>query len=137
MLFPVHIALNPADLALIQAHIQDLQALGFVIESFGKDSLVITGCPTEAASQDPKHLLEALIEQFKWNQEKLALPSQENLARSLAKRACMQRGKSLQKEEIDMLVDQLFACQNPNYTPDGRKTFIMLSLEDMGNMLQD
>ena len=136
LLFPVHIALNPSDLALIQAHIQDLQALGFVIESFGKDSLVITGCPAEAASQDPKRLLEELIEQFKWNQEKLALSSQENLARSLAQRACIQRGKSLQKEEIDMLVDQLFACQNPNYAPDGRKTFIMLSLEDMGNMLQ-
>ena len=136
LLFPVHIALNPADLALIQAHIQDLQALGFVLESFGKDSLVITGCPTEAINQDQKRLLEELIEQFKWNQEKFSLSAQENLARSLAKRACIQPGKSLQKEEIDTLVDQLFACNNPNYTPDGRKTFIMLGLEDINKMLQ-
>ena len=132
----VKLYLNPADLALIQVHMQELQTLGFVMEPFGKDSLVITGCPTEAAGQDQKHLLEELIEQFKWNQEKFSLSSQENLARSLAKRACIQPGKALQKEEIDMLVDQLFACHNPNYTPNGRKTFIMLSLPAMSDMLQ-
>ncbi|MEM9416902.1 MAG: DNA mismatch repair endonuclease MutL [Bacteroidota bacterium] len=136
LLFPVHIALNAADLALVQAHIQELQALGFVLENFGKDSLIVAGCPAEAADQDLKQLLEGLIEQFKWNQDKLSLTPQENLARSLAKRACIQPGQPLQKEEIDTLVDQLFACQNPNYTPDGRKTLIMLALEDIDKMLQ-
>lgn len=134
LLFPVHIALNPADLALIQAHTQDLQALGFVLESFGKDSLVISGCPAEAANQDLKCLLEEVIEQFKWNQTQFSLTAQENLARSLAQRACLQPGKKLQPEEMDMLVDQLFACENPNYTPDGRKTFVMLTLQDIAGL---
>lgn len=136
LLFPVHVALDSTDLALIQEHNQDLQALGFVLESFGKNSLVITGCPTEAVKQDQKQLLEELIEQFKWHQKELMLPPQENLARSLAKRACIQPGRTLQRAEIDALVDQLFACQNPNYTPDGRPTCLMLTLEDISKMLQ-
>ncbi|MEL6152694.1 MAG: DNA mismatch repair protein MutL, partial [Bacteroidota bacterium] len=131
LLFPVHIALNPADLALVQAHEQELQQLGFVLESFGKDSLIVAGCPAEAVKHDLKQLLEGLIEQFKWNQAQFALDTQENLARSLAKRACIQPVKPLQKEEIDVLIDQLFACQNPNYTPTGRKTFVLLTLEDV------
>ena len=134
LLFPVHIALNPADLTLVRAHEKDLQALGFVLESFGKDSLIVAGCPAEAVDQDLKQLLEGLIEQFKWNQAQFSLSTQENLARSLAKRACIQPGKPLQKEEMDTLVDQLFACDNPNYTPSGRRTFVMMTLEDIKNI---
>ena len=131
LLFPAHVSLNPADLALVQAHERDLQVLGFMIESFGKDSIIVAGCPAEAADHDLKQLLEGLIEQFKWNQTQFSLTAQENLARALAKRACIQPGKLLHKEEVDTLVDQLFACENPNYAPDGRRTFVMLTLEDI------
>ena len=134
LLFPVHITLNPADLALVQAHERDLQALGFALASLGKDSLVVNACPAEVAAHDLKQLLEGLIEQFKQNQAQFSLTTQENLARSLAKRACMQPGKKLQEEEIDLLIDQLFACENPNYTPEGGRTFVVLTLEDVGRV---
>jgi DNA mismatch repair protein MutL len=137
LLFPVHISLNPADLTLAQAHATDLHALGFVLASFGKDSLIVTGCPVETADQDLKQLLEGLVEQFKWNQSHFSLTTQENLARSLAKRACIQPGKKLQQEEIDMLVDQLFACVHPNYAPDGRKTFLAMTLAHLHTLFQE
>ena len=137
LLFPVHIPLNPADVVLIQAHVADMHALGFILESFGKDSLIVTGCPTETVGHDLKHLLEGLIEQFKWNQATFSLTTQENLARSLAKRACVQPGKKLQQEEIDMLVDQLFACTHPNYTPTGRKTFVVMTLEAINAIFEE
>jgi DNA mismatch repair protein MutL len=137
LLFPVHISLNPADLALAQAHATDIHALGFVLDSFGRDSLIVTGCPVETAAQDLKQLLEGLIEQFKWNQAHFSLTTQENLARSLAKRACIQPGKKLQQEEIDMLVDQLFACSHPNHTPDGRKTFLTMTLDHLNTLFQE
>jgi len=137
LLFPVHIPLNPTDMALLQAHITDIHALGFTLGAFGKDSLIITGCPTEAADHDLKQLLEGLIEQFKWNQAHLSLNTQENLARSLAKRACIQPGKRLQEEEINALVDQLFACTHPSYTPDGRKTFLVMTLVQIKALFQE
>lgn len=130
----MHVALNPADLVLVQAHGKDLQALGFVLESFGKDNLIVAGCPAEVVDHDLKQVLEGLIEQFKWHQAKFSLTPQENLARSLTKRACFQTGKKLQQEEMNTLVDQLFACTNPNYTPEGRKTFFMLNLEAIEGM---
>jgi DNA mismatch repair protein MutL len=111
--------------------------LGFILESFGKDSLIVTGCPTETVGHDLKQLLEGLIEQFKWNQATFSLTTQENLARSLAKRACVQPGKKLQQEEIDMLVDQLFACTHPNYTPTGRKTFVVMTLEAINAIFEE
>lgn len=131
LLFPVHVSLNLADLALVQEHMSALQQLGFVLEPFGKDSLVVTGCPVEAVDHDPKQLLEGLVEQLKWNQTQLSLHTHERVARALAKRACMPAGKRLQKEEIDTLLDQLFACENPNYTPGGGKTFVVMELKDI------
>ncbi|MEL6539656.1 MAG: DNA mismatch repair endonuclease MutL [Bacteroidota bacterium] len=131
LLFPVHISLNPSDLALVQEHTEAIRQLGFVLETFGKDSLIVTGCPVEVTDHDPKQLLEGLVEQFKWNQTKFSLNVHENLTRSLAKRACMPATKQLRQEEIDMLVDQLFACENPNYTSDGRKTFVIMTLADI------
>ena len=123
-------------MALMQAHATDIHALGFTLASFGKDSLIVTGCPTETANHDIKELLEGLIEQFKWNQTKFSLTPQENLAQSLAKRACIQPDKKLKKEEIDALVNQLFACTHPNYTPEGRKTFLVMTLEDIATLFQ-
>ncbi|MCU0317759.1 MAG: DNA mismatch repair endonuclease MutL [Amoebophilaceae bacterium] len=137
LLFPVRIHLNPADLALVQAHATDMHALGFVLDTFERDSLIVTGCPVEAADHDLKQLLEGLVEQFKWNQARFTLTTQENLARSLAKRACIQSGKKLQQEEIDALVDQLFACTHPHHTPAGHKTFVVMTLEAIDTIFQE
>lgn len=136
LLFPHHITLNPSDLVLLQEHEAAFRALGFSIEPFGKDSIIVSGCPTEAASHDPKQLLESLIEQVKWNQKHLKLAIQENLARSLAKRSCLQPGTKLDTKAIDNLVDQLFACQQATYTPDGRKIWLIITLEELAGFLK-
>ena len=136
LLFPHHITLNPSDLVLLQEHEAAFRALGFSIEPFGKDSIIVSGCPTEAASHDPKQLIESLIEQIKWNQKHLKLAIQENLARSLAKRSCLQPGTKLDTKAIDSLVDQLFACQQATYTPDGRKIWLIITLEELASFLK-
>ncbi|MEM7055389.1 MAG: DNA mismatch repair endonuclease MutL [Bacteroidota bacterium] len=136
LLFPHHITLNPSDLALIKDCEEALQALGFVIESFGKDSIIVSGCPTEAANHEPKQLIEGLIEQYKWNKAQLTLSTQENLARSLAKRSCIQPGKKLGALEIDALIGQLFACKHANHTPDGYKTWVIVTLEELADLLK-
>jgi DNA mismatch repair protein MutL len=137
LLFPVRVPLNPADLALVQAHTTDMHTLGFALDTFGKDSLIVTGCPVEAVDHDLKQLLEGLVEQFKWNQAQFSLSTQENLARSLAKRACIRPGKKLQQEEINALVDQLFACAHPNHTPAGYKTFVVMTLETINTIFKE
>lgn len=136
LLFPHHITLNTSDLVLIKDCKEALQALGFVIDSFGKDSIIVSGCPAEAANHEPKQLIEGLIEQYKWNKAQLALPPQENLARSLAKRSCIQPGQKLGASEMDALVDQLFACKQANHAPDGRKTWVILTLEELADLLK-
>jgi DNA mismatch repair protein MutL len=127
-LFPQAITFSPADFALVLEIHQELIAFGFRVEVFGKNTIVVNGIPTGLKSGNEKELFEGLIEQFKANQDELALPLQESLMRSLAKRAAIRSGQTLEQAEMRSLTGNLFACTTPNYAPDGRPTFFILEL---------
>lgn len=124
-LFPQTINLSAADFALVMEMEQEIAGLGFRIEAFGKNTILVNGAPANLASGRERELFEGLLEQFKINQSELALPLRENLARALAKRACIKTGQKLVKEEMQSLIEGLFACLTPNYTPDGKPTFFI------------
>jgi len=125
LLFPVTVTLSPADFALIWELEGELSALGFRLEIFGKETVLVTAVPTEVQGSESR-LLEELLEQFKRQQNQLNLPLNEKLAAALAKRSSISGGKVLQAAEMQHLVQQLFACKNPAFTPDGRPTFFVL-----------
>lgn len=127
-LFPQTVTLSPADFALVLEMEQEIAALGFRFEVFGKNTIVINGVPSNLPPGSGKGLFEGLLEQFKINQSELSVPLAENLARSLAKRAGIKAGQRLVKEEMQALIDGLFACTNSNYSPDGLPTFFVFEL---------
>jgi DNA mismatch repair protein MutL len=121
-LFPQTISLSPADFALVMEIEHELIALGFRFEVFGKSALLVSGVPVGCGSNE-KELFEGLIEQFKKNQSELELPLRDNLAMALARRTSVKSGQKLVAEEIQSIVEGLFACSKPNFSPDGRPTF--------------
>lgn len=133
-LFPQQIKLNPADLILITEMQQEIKHLGFDFEVFGKDAIVINGIPPEIVNASEQEVFEGLIEQFKVNKSRLELSKSENLSRALAKRTSVKMGQQLQEEEINQLFDQLFACEQPNFTPEGQPTFVVLSLSKLASL---
>jgi len=135
MLFPHQINFNPSDFELITEYQGLLNTLGFSLEEFGKNSMIIVGCPVEASHHDPEALLENVLEQIKWNQSHLKIPTHENIARSLAKHASIAAGKALNSIEIDNLIDQLFACKNANYSPAGKRIWTIINLEKIADLL--
>ncbi len=127
-LFPQAITLSAADFALVLEMEQEIAALGFRFEEFGKNTLVINGIPANLSAGGGKELFEGLVEQFKINQSELSVPLNENLARSLAKRAGIKSGQKLIKEEMQAIMDSLFTCSTSNYSPDGMATFFIFEL---------
>ncbi|MCH2046431.1 MAG: DNA mismatch repair protein MutL, partial [Saprospiraceae bacterium] len=110
---------------------EEIKALGFVFNVFGENSIVVNGIPADVRSGEEKGLFEGLIEQYKLNKDDIKLDNKENLARSLAKRSSIKAGRKLAPEEMSTLVDQLFACDNPNFGPSGNMTFVLLDLESI------
>ena len=130
-LFPSQLSLNPADFDLVLSIKNEIQMLGFEFEPFGKNCIIINGIPPEIGKLSEKDLFEDLIEQFKMNQSEIALNKTENLARSMAKRTAIKISEKLGEEEISKIFDLLFACKQPNYTPNGQATFVVLSIDKM------
>jgi DNA mismatch repair protein MutL len=122
-LFPQSVTFGAADFALLMEMEQEVQALGFRFEVFGKNTVLINGSPANIATGREKQLFEGLIEQFKINQAELSVPLNESLARALAKRAAIKAGQKLIPEEMRSLADSLMVCKTPNYTPEGTPTF--------------
>ena len=58
-----------------------------------------------------------------------------NLALSLARNAAIPVGQVLDNEEMERLVNELFACSNVNYTPDGRTVLCILPQSDIDKLL--
>lgn len=132
-MFPQQVALNPSDLTLTIELKEEINQLGFEFEQMGESMIVIQGIPAELAPCNEKEVFEGLIEQYKFNAEKLDLPRNESLARALAKRTATNRCNKLKEEEMDHLMDRLFACEQPNYTPDGNPTYVLVSLEQIND----
>jgi DNA mismatch repair protein MutL len=127
-LFPQAITFSAADFALVLEMEQEITALGFRMEVFGKNTVLINGVPANLQTGSGKALFEGLIEQFKINQSHLSIPLKENLARALAKRAGIKAGQKLMREEMEALINNLFACSTSNYSPDGLPTFFIFEL---------
>jgi len=131
-LFPQSIDLSMSDFSLTMELKDEITALGFNFEVFGQQTILVNGIPSDLNGGNERELFEGLIEQFKKNKSELSVSNSENLARAMSKRSAVKINSTLHKEEIDALIDQLFACDQPNYTPSGQPTFVILSLDKIG-----
>lgn len=133
-MFPENIELNPGDYSLVMGLQDEISALGFLFEEFGGRGIVINAMPAGLPASNEKELFEGLIEQFKRNKTELSISVPDNLARAMAKRSSLRVGHPLSKQECKSIIDSLFACENPNYAPDGSKTFFILDLKRIENL---
>jgi DNA mismatch repair protein MutL len=132
LLFPRPLTFSPADYAVLHELTPSLHLLGFRFAEFGPHTIAIEAVPADLPAQGEKELLEGLIEQFRSGAAPLRLDRREALARALARRVAQATSQPrLPDVELNALVDKLFACQVPNYTPDGRPTVVLLDGEQL------
>ena len=129
-LFPQTIDLTAADFALVQDILPEIQALGFQLRPFGKSTFIVDGIPADLEKINEGQIIEKLLEDFK-NQSDLKLSKREKLAKSLAKNAAIKQGNKLDNEEMEDLIDRLFACEAPNISLSGKPVIITITLQEL------
>lgn len=131
-LFPQTVTLGAVDFELVKELLPDIQALGFQVREFGKNTFIVEGIPADIGSNISEvEMLEHLIEGFKNNFSLLKLDKRDNLARTLARNAAIKPGLSLSQAEMNNLIDQLFACESPNISLQGKPVIITFTLEEL------
>jgi DNA mismatch repair protein MutL len=128
-LFPSTLHLSPQDAVLLHDLLPDLNALGYQVEPFGKDTFVVQGTPADIEPGSEMNVIENLLEQFKHFNSELRLTSREKLIRALAWQHAVKTGKSLTQHEMVSLSEELFQCRQPNATASGNPTFIEFKKE--------
>ena len=134
LLFPETVSLNAADYTLLMEMEGEIKALGFAFEPFGNSDLVVQGVPLDAASKDAKSLFEGLLEEIKNFSSNPDADYKHHLAQTMAKKVASTPDHQLEPEEVETLIDRLFGCNNPNYTPGGKRTHVVLQGDEIENL---
>ncbi|RYG21899.1 MAG: DNA mismatch repair endonuclease MutL [Chitinophagaceae bacterium] len=132
-LFPQTVTLSPNDYELAKSLLDDIKSLGFEVREFGKNTLVIEGIPVDlgGAAINETQLFEHLIEGYKNSQQELKLDRRDSLARSMARNSAIRAGTSLGQQEMNTLIEELFACKTPNFSISGKPVIQTIALSEI------
>lgn len=133
-MFPVTMELAPADAAVLEEIMNDLQQLGYMIEPFGKNSFVIQGTPADVVPGNEKQVIDSLLEQYKHFSSDIKFSKREKIVRLLAWQQAIKAGRQLNEKEMQALVNELFVCNQPNVSPDGNPTYLEFKKEQLERM---
>lgn len=134
-LFPQHISLNHNDASLLKEILPDLEKIGFRIQQMNNQTFVINGTPADSKSNDAVALLEKILDMYKTNLVDLKLDKKLNLARTLASQLAIKSGQALNPTEMQDLIDRLFACAVSEVSPDGKKIYTILNVNELKTRL--
>ncbi|MCB8994076.1 MAG: DNA mismatch repair endonuclease MutL [Bacteroidales bacterium] len=134
-LFPETIELNHADYVTFISIIENVNRLGFDVRDLGNNAIIVNGIPSTVKNADLKDIIEELLETYKSCESDMELEAKEKVARAVARASAIPYGKVLEQQEMRNLVDQLFACSNPNYSPSGKPVISIISMEEIEKLL--
>ncbi|MCI5082183.1 MAG: DNA mismatch repair endonuclease MutL [Saprospiraceae bacterium] len=130
-LFPVTIELSTMEAAMLESIRDEINLLGFDIAPFGQGTFIINGIPSGMSGKvNQAELIEQLLEQYRSNLD-LKLDLRENIARSMARSSAIKKGQYMSEEEMQSLIDQLFACEQPTKSPSGKNCVLTFDLDDL------
>jgi DNA mismatch repair protein MutL len=137
LLFPENLYIKPADIDLLHQALPGLRHLGFDIQILGINTFVVNGIPTLLPITDVASTIEQIIEEYRSsNQDINNIHFNGLLALGLAKSNAIKEGQTLSREEMQQLIDQLFACEMPNVAPDGAITVKIFDISEIEKLMK-
>lgn len=131
LLFPLELHFSTTDMEILKQLKEDLEHAGFVFSNIHNDVVEIMGLPVNIPENEVRNILEYLISDVENEVPDSNFSATDLLAKSMAKSLAIKRGQSLKKEEQEHLVHSLFACKEPNVSPNNKITFITMSVEEL------
>lgn len=131
LLFPEHVELSTNDFLLIEKLLGDFKNLGFDVELFGKNNIVVNGTPADLAEFNIQQTIDSILEAYKLNIIDTKLDPHDNLCRALAKSVSIKYGKTLTEQEMKLLVANVMNCENPLYTANGKVIIMEVEKEQI------
>jgi DNA mismatch repair protein MutL len=128
---PLRIELSAREAELVEPFLGLLADLGFDVEPFGGHAFLLRSVPAALAGQDPRALLEALMDELPGCRKLDPETVRERLAMKAACTAAVKAGDVLTLEQMRALLYDLEAAWSPATCPHGRPAFVLLTIEEL------
>ena len=131
LLFPLQFHFSANEMKIITELQPALENTGFVFETLNEEYLQISGIPANTSESEVATVLEQLISDLQDGIPDSSFSQNDTIAKSMAKSLAVKTGTYLTEKEQENLVNNLFACKDPNVSPFQKPTFITMRVEDI------
>ena len=135
LLFPEIIQLTAAEQTVFEHVSAQMEEMGFELTSLGNGSYAVNAIPAGLEGVNPVALVRDMVENADTSGGGIQDEIGNSLALSLARNAAIPVGQILGNEEMEGIINDLFACQNVNYTPDGKPILTILKQQEIDRLL--
>ena len=133
LLFPLTIRLSKAEFNEVESLSGMLNRVGFEVEGFGGNTIIVHGVPDPHPYFDPERCFREMIEELVQGSEltRAARNQHEKIAMMFACKGAIKAGQKLREKEMHELFDQLFATELPYHDVHGRPTVVRLGKDEL------
>lgn len=131
LLYPEKLLLDTLSSSMLYDLRDEVLSIGFDLDFTDMTSPVLKGIPPYIDKNEAEEVLNDIIDNYKEEHGSIQTSIKDILAKSLARRQAIKAGRQLNAQEMNGLIDDLFATGEPNYSPDGKTAVVILPVEEI------
>ena len=131
LLFAQNVEFSASEFSLLEELHPILKRMGFNVQLLSGNTAMISGVPADIDIGDEQSVLKSMLHQYRDLDSKVELDERRKLAIAFASKTAIPKGKKLTDMEMENLLDQLFACDEPYQDPLNKPTIEYIPLEDI------
>ena len=135
LLFPEMVQFSTSELLTFTSIMEQMTEMGFEMTDLGSGCYAINAIPVGLDGLSPVNLVKDMVDAAREKGTAIKDEVERTLALSMARNAAIPHGQVLGNEEMENIVNSLFACTNVNYTPDGKSILGILKQADIEHLL--
>lgn len=131
LLAPEAVELSPKDAAMLLSNRELLQQIGYILEEFGRNTVLLAGYPAMLAKADHHTMLKDIADGLSESSGPSRRDLLDSLLHMMSCKAAIKAGQRLSPEEIHSLVSKRHLVDDAHHCPHGRPTALILSRDQL------
>ncbi|MBI4552871.1 MAG: DNA mismatch repair endonuclease MutL [Candidatus Latescibacteria bacterium] len=130
LMFPITVDLTMPQFAIVKDYLDLFNKIGFSLKLFGGQTVVIEAVPSLIRQGGEERLLQNMIDVLA-DRPETGFKPEERIAAAFACEAAITKGRPLVQQEMNALINDLFATSMPYACPHGRPIVVRIPLEEL------